>query len=137
MGLNKRSTNAAARGELGSYPLLFSIIINMINYWIRLVNSNDELLQEALKLSINMHENKKYSWISNIYSILDFLGLSAQQVLNKKTNIKKVILSKLCFKYWTNVGKRNYSMITAKTQIRKINWGYIVYLNPILDLSHI
>jgi hypothetical protein len=28
-------------------------------------------------------------------------------------------------------------MITAKTQIRKINWGYIVYLNPILDLSHI
>ena len=75
----------------------------------------------VLKLSVNMHENKKYSWISNIYSILDFLGLSAQQVLNKKTNIKKVILSKLSFKYWTNVGKRNYSMITAKTQIRKIN----------------
>jgi hypothetical protein len=27
------------------------------------------------------------------------LGLSAQQVLNKKNNIKKAILSKLCFKY--------------------------------------
>ena len=39
LGLNKRSTNAAARGELGRFPLLFSIIINMINYWIRLVNS--------------------------------------------------------------------------------------------------
>ena len=74
LGLNKHSTNAAARGELGRFPLLFSIIINMINYWIRLFNSNDELLQEALKLSVNMHENKKYSWISNIYSILDFFG---------------------------------------------------------------
>ena len=45
-----------------------------------------------------MHRNAPGSK-SNIYSILDLLGLSAQQVLNKKTNIKKVILSTLCFKY--------------------------------------
>lgn len=84
LGLNKRCTNAAARGELGRYPFLFNVIINIINYWIRLKNSGGVLLKEALMLSEELHKNNKNSWITCVYSILDFLKITEKDIFAKK-----------------------------------------------------
>jgi hypothetical protein len=37
--------------ELGRFPLFFTMILNMIQYWVHLENNGDTLLWEALFVS--------------------------------------------------------------------------------------
>ena len=99
LGLNKRCTNAAVRGEIGRFPILFNIIINILKYWVRITESKDPLIREALHLSQEIYKNKKDSWLSNVYKILEFLGIKEQDILKKKNTFHKLIIKKLCFKY--------------------------------------
>ena len=101
LGLNKRCTNAAVRGEIGRFPILFNIIINILKYWVRINESKDPLIKEALHLSEEIHESKKDSWLGNVYKIIEFLGLKKHDILKKKNSIKNIILKKLSFKYST------------------------------------
>ena len=105
LGVNKRSTNAAVMGELGRFPLLFSVFVNIIKYWLRLVDSEDTLLQNALKVSQDVHEKEQVSWISCVYSIIEFLNLTPQHLLKKNIDVKKTIIKTLITKFkncWEN-----------------------------------
>ena len=99
LGLGRRCTNAAVMGELGRFPVLFSVIINIVKYWKRLVGSDNILLKNALKTSQEIHDKNQISWISCVHSILKFLDLSPNYILSKKINLKKILLSKLMVKY--------------------------------------
>jgi hypothetical protein len=44
-----RCTNSSVMSELGRYPLYFSIILNLVKYWIRLEQSDNTLLKESCR----------------------------------------------------------------------------------------
>jgi hypothetical protein len=41
LGVNRKSTSSAVMAELGRFPLFFTIILNMIKYWVHLENNGD------------------------------------------------------------------------------------------------
>ena len=45
LGVNRKSTSSAVMAELGRFPLFFTIILNMIKYWVQLENNGDTLLK--------------------------------------------------------------------------------------------
>ena len=47
LGVGKRTTNIAVLGELGRYPLLLEVILNIFRYFKYLLKSEDVLLSEA------------------------------------------------------------------------------------------
>lgn len=97
----KRASNSAVMGELGRYPLYIDVVINMINYFIRLHNckDNEELLPNALSLSKELFENGKHSWYSSIDALLSYLDINIKTLFQPKLNIKKFIFNKLKIKY--------------------------------------
>jgi len=76
LGVNRKSTSSAVMAELGRFPLFFTIILNMIKYWVHLENSGDTLLKEALFVSKSLHENGKESWYSCVVKVLELLDLN-------------------------------------------------------------
>jgi len=89
LGVPRRCTNSSVMSELGRYPLYFSIILNLVKYWIRLEKSDNTLLKESLRMSKNLHENGYTNWISCIYIMLQFLYISPRYILQGKVNVKK------------------------------------------------
>ena len=45
LGIPRRCTNSSVMSELGRYSLYFSIILNLVKYWIRLEKSDNTLLK--------------------------------------------------------------------------------------------
>ena len=45
LGVPRRCTNSSVMSELGRYSLYFSIILNLVKYWIRLEKSDNTLLK--------------------------------------------------------------------------------------------
>jgi hypothetical protein len=68
LGVRTKSSNIACRGELGSFPFLYNILINMLKYWCYLVkeNKSNKLLFSALNLASDMEEKNEDSWLSCI-----------------------------------------------------------------------
>lgn len=138
LGLGRKCTTAAVMGDLGRFPIVFTVIINIIKYWKRLVNSDNILLKHALEVSQDIHDMNHVSWISCVHSILKFLDLSPNFILNKKINVKKMLLSKLIAKYkssWeTNLFNDIRKDSSQKNKLRtyrlfKNKFGYEKYLN--------
>ena len=49
--MNKRTTNIGVMDELGRYPLMLEVLLNMLSYYVRLLNSDEILLKEAFFVS--------------------------------------------------------------------------------------
>jgi len=73
-----KSSNLASRGELGRYPLLPYILLNMIKCWCRLKehSTDNNILANAFELSNAMYLENKISWVRNIKEIFDYLEMS-------------------------------------------------------------
>ena len=59
LGVHKKSSNMAVLGETGKHPICMKIYINLMKYYLRLVNSNNVLLQEALETNKRLFRRKK------------------------------------------------------------------------------
>ena len=75
LGVQRRSSNIATKGELGRYPVAIEMIIGCIKYWISL-NKNDThpLVKQSLIECYRLQRNSKQNWLSSIHSILTKLG---------------------------------------------------------------
>lgn len=116
LGVNRRTSNVACRGELGSYPTLFYIIKNMVNYWLHLVKEvkpSNTILYEAIDMSQNMTQPNKESWMCNIRQIFKYLNMESlfEHHSNFKLNyIKGKVKNALKEKFnkiWENALKTN------------------------------
>ena len=68
LGINRRSSNAAAWGETGRFPLIINCIKLCINYFTRTINLDDShLVKAAMKEQINL----SLPWFSGIKSIIE------------------------------------------------------------------
>ena len=62
LGVHKKSTNNAVRGELGRYPLLITILDYSVRFYVRLFDLNDESLVKQSCLDSSLDGNHK-SWM--------------------------------------------------------------------------
>lgn len=95
LGVNRRSSNAAAWGETGKYPLFIKCIGQCINYFVRISNlPNDHLVKAALSEQTRLN----LSWYSNIKDLIDcFDDVSpAQYQVNSSSILNALFLANLC-----------------------------------------
>ena len=64
LGVNKKSSNIAVMAEVGKYPLLIPICIQVMSYWHRMkfINTNS-LLYAAFKENKELSEKNKKCWL--------------------------------------------------------------------------
>ena len=73
LGVQRKSTNAAIRGELGQRPILTDLLSHSIKYWIEIChpNKHQSLVREAYLESYS----SDLKWASSIKSILTLFKL--------------------------------------------------------------
>jgi len=79
LGLRKTTTTTMVRGETGSFPLQCDIQQRVLNYWLNLVNFDNNRISKAMyNCMYEMHVTNVYShpWIKYVKCKLDDLGLS-------------------------------------------------------------
>lgn len=97
--VNKRATTIGVMGELGRFPIMIEVILNMLSYYARLYFSDNELLTQAFFASEQLSKDKKSSWFSCIKVIIDFMGIPEGKLfINEKIN-KRLVLKTLHEKY--------------------------------------
>ena len=99
LGVGKRTTNIAVLGELGRYPLLLEVILNIFRYFKYLLKSEDVLLSKALKVSKSLKALNINSWYGSIESLIQYINIDVKKVENMKIDLKSLIYSKLKQKY--------------------------------------
>ena len=99
LGVGKRTTNIAVLGELGRYPLLLEVILNIFRYFKYLLKSEGVLLSEALNVSKSLKSLNINSWYVSIESLMQYINIDVKKVKNMKIDLKSLIYSKLKQKY--------------------------------------
>ena len=137
------ASNDSVRGELGRFPLYFSIIRNMLKYWVRIIKLPDcTLLKESYMCNLKIKNTD--TWSKTIEFLLKELNLSSFWDHNPKdnrvTNIaKKKIILDIYKKFWvTNMHNDNRKIIGQKNKLRtyrkfKIEFEREKYLECLLN----
>ena len=68
LGIHKKASNAAVRGELGRYPTLIYILKQVLKNWFRITSyeHKQSILYNTYMCNLEMHHAKKCCWWSNI-----------------------------------------------------------------------
>ena len=79
LGVNKKASNLAVRGELGRYPFLIDVVLSMVKYWVRLNDTKnkitDNLLLETIKENKAMADKNQPCWLTCLKTILFEIGM--------------------------------------------------------------
>ena len=71
LGVGRKTTNAAVRGELGRYPLLLNVLVHSFKYWTRTCTLQIEsLVRKSYLENLITDFNDIGSWSSCIYTLL-------------------------------------------------------------------
>jgi hypothetical protein len=89
LGVGKRTTNIAVLRELGRYPLLLEVILNIFRYFKYLLKSEDVLLSESLKVSKSLKSLNINSWYGSIESLTQYINIDVEKVKNMKIDLKQ------------------------------------------------
>ena len=77
--------------ELGRYPLLHEVFLNMIKYLARLNELQDCLAADAFNVSKQLFINNKFSWYHCIKEILEHFNINENMLLGSKNKMKHSI----------------------------------------------
>ena len=96
LNVSRMCSNSGALGELGRYPLLQNIIINVIKYWMHLESlPEDRLLYKVY----NIAKQKKLKWFKYVTECLKLINIDIETVslsdLVSKNKFLKEIKEKL------------------------------------------
>ena len=69
------SVNLAVKGELGRFPIGISCMLQAFKYWYNIQSSSNILLQEALAVSQNLHEERIFTWFSFFSSLCKLVNV--------------------------------------------------------------
>lgn len=138
LGVHRKATNHAVRGELGSYPLLIFMLSISLKYWWKL---NNDCLMGSSSLAIHAlidnrlsHNVNFFTWSNGIKYICNLFGnneLWDKPNILHKTSVVKTISSSLSSVYnneWltniSNVQSKLRTYGTFKNKFRKIMFPY-------------
>ena len=86
--------------ELGRYPLLLEIFVNMIKYWIHVTNPETTgLVKEVFKASDSLTKDNKSSSFTSLSNILKYFHLDKNLIFSLRNSLKKYLYKKFCQKY--------------------------------------
>jgi hypothetical protein len=88
LDVRAKSSVDAVRGELGSYSILYNILLNMIKFWLHLVKNND---QSSILADAPTNLNSE-SWVGCIKDIFKCLNL--QFIYNNINTLKETYVLK-------------------------------------------
>ena len=130
LGVGKKTTNNAVRGELGRFPLAMKIITQSISYWNRMQKIDD--LSLAKIAYMHFLNEKHFPWFENTRNMLFFLGLENEwykhinYVYNESNNMcklnKKCIHLQLCKIYedhWFEIIKKDSGKLRTYCTFKK------------------
>ena len=128
LGVNKRSSNAAVRGELGAYPIYIRALKTMFSYWERLKSSSpDSLLNLAYSDCVHLHNKRKTSWFSTIVKTSELCDMNIQDAdpYSIETTLKR------CYSnYWRHLLTQG-----SKTQLYKELETTLIFCNYLTDIK--
>ena len=78
LGVHKKASNVAVRGELGRYPTLICILKQVLNNWFRITSYHHKqsILYNTYMCNLEIHFAKKCCWWSNVRNFFkETLGL--------------------------------------------------------------
>ena len=125
LGVHKKATNNAVRGELGSYPILISMIALAIKYWWKL-NLNCMLGSTSL-VTKALTDNRKlntFSWstgIMNVLKLIDKYDIWNRPTMINKANFNTLIVDSIKTVYnnsWLNVIKNHQTKLRTYCQFK-------------------
>ena len=62
LGVHNKTSNIGIMSETGKYPIMMKVYTLIYKYWLRVSNTENILLKEALRINIEDHEKGKTSW---------------------------------------------------------------------------
>jgi hypothetical protein len=122
LGVGKKTTHAAIKGELGRFPLLITIVTNTLRYWMRTCSlSPDGIVKKSYLDNLINSCDTKTSWSDSIFRLLSYFDMEqiweSQGEINGTTYIqsfKKTMESKYA-ELWLNYINRNDSPNKLRT----------------------
>ena len=132
LGVNKKTSHCAIRGEFGIYPIGFTIIENIFKYFIHSKQQNQNpLLREAFELNW-----KNNGFDCNIVKKICHLG--NYNLPNDKQDVKHIIseIKKLYEDEWLNTLMKQSNNKLRTYNKSKYNFRFENYLNDIRNLKY-
>ena len=117
LGVNVKSTNWAIRTETGRIPLTSKVYEGILKYYQHVYNSKSTIVQDTLKLCIDLDQKGINTWYTTFKRILQFMSLD-EKTISEHKNINKLIKDKISHLYtntWNE--ERNKQQQKGKHQI--------------------
>jgi exonuclease III len=80
LGVHKKTTTLAVRGETGRYPLYLEVSLNILKYLNHLLNSKSDLIRGAVQLNIELANQNKYCWLLWANTLIQEIGTDTCQI---------------------------------------------------------
>jgi hypothetical protein len=93
LSVNKAAVNLAVLGELGMYPISIQALKSAVEYWLHVINSDNNLLRDAYKSNLQLSD----SFVSKIKILLNKLNFSHVWI-NQSTFSKRRLVFAVCKK---------------------------------------
>ena len=114
LGVRQNSCNDAVYGELGRYPLYINRYVQIVKYWLKLINTENIILKHVYQLAYEGCECGDHNWVRNVKVLLDDYGFSYiwrnPQNVHIKSFImifKQRVIDCFCQKWYTDVQSNN------------------------------
>ena len=74
LGVKQSTSNAAIYAELGRYPLYVFRFVQVIKYFVKIINSDNILLRTVYTHSLSQYYNGRKNWIFYVKKLFDEYG---------------------------------------------------------------
>ncbi len=134
LGVHKKTSNIGIMSETGKHPIMMKAYTQIFKYWLRLKNTENKLLKEALKINIEDHTKGKKSWLKIIEFLKKVTGADyTGNILKDTQNFKLRIKAFFDVSWEAEAFLKDRSKLDFYFSLKK-TFGYEKYLDN-LDLS--
>ena len=137
LGISKKTTVMGLRAETGKLPLSVNIYTQMLKYWIRILSTESNLLQEAHFDNIERYKRGLTSWIQPVIYLLKICGMTQIDIVDISKKGSTVVretkekLKELYIKHWESETKNKKEGKLAFYLDIKKNFHFEKYLDNI------
>ena len=107
LGVSSRTTNWAVVSEVGRYPLAIRTLDSMFKFYQHLRESKSNIIINALKVSIKIHNEGGSSWYSHVSRAMDYFDMNYLKNCDidvwDKLNKVKMVLKQSYDTKWSDV----------------------------------
>jgi exonuclease III len=146
LGVSSKSTNLAAMGELGRFPIFIKAIVKMIKYYARIRGADPQsLIGQAFIDMEHRTSIGKMTWTRSVENIISTLGLDSNQIcadICRSAHFKKKtgkLITKLLEDRYSLEWRKQLQTQTGKLDTYKhlkTDFGYEKYLDCVKTSTH-